>query len=349
MLDSRFPKAIGVQAPVASSSDNLVRQRAAMPGRLPTLVTRAQLRQMLGGPQAAPEGCTEEVGDDLYLVRLQLEPGDVLYAEGAKAAYAYIVESGLIQCERTVDDHSPEAVSYAASHDLLGSPGPFRQRRESACAITRTTLLAMSADDLHDMAEKSPLLAELIARPMGRALMRDWRTVYRLRDLPPYARTVAGLSHLIRLAMPGRDPAESPSRLQVVIEVSSLCRWLGLSADELDKSLEQLQRYGALTRQNERITALVPEVMLQVSSALRPRRKEVPDQQERSATGLALVGALLAITASLFLSTGVEAALSAVRQGGASAAGSTGHEVPWGFVIFSSLILVANHLRIKRR
>lgn len=351
MLDDSHQETSQVQMPAASCSAAWGRRCSSNSGQVPTLVTRAALRRMLGGPQAMPEGCNEEVGDDLCLIRVQLEPGDVLYAQGARPTYAYIVESGLIQCERerTEDERSPDAVSYAAAHDLFGHQVSQRQRREGARAITRATLLALPVDDLQDMEARSPLLAELIARPRGHALIRDWRMVYRLRDLPPYARTVAGLSHLIGLAKPGRDPVDPQATLQVVIDVQSLRRWLGLTAEDLDKSLVQLQRYGALVRRKDQIISLVPEVMLQVSDALRPWRKQAPERPQKSTAGLALVSVLLvALTATLLGPAEAEAGTNAVRHAVGGVAGTVAHPVPWGFVLFCGVVLMASHLRLKR-
>lgn len=255
------------------------------------MVNVAELRGLLGGPQTLPEGFKKEPCGVVALTRIELEPGDVLYMEGSKVTYAYVVESGLIQGVRRqhIGDRAPDAVSFAAAHNVLGLDGMAQRRSETASAVTRTTLLAVSVEGLSAMAQHSALLSELIARPMGQALMRDWRTVYRLRDLPPYARTVAGLSHLINLLTLKGDEAESLAVLSTSIDVTALCRWLGEGAEELQKCLAQLQRYGALSLRNGRIDTLVPGVLLHIFSALRPWRKDErlePPPQPNRAGGL---------------------------------------------------------------
>lgn len=311
----------------------------------PTMITLAELRRLLGGPQALPEGFNERSAGQLALTRLELEPGDVLYKKGSKVVYAYIVESGLVQCTRqsASDDHAPDVVTYVAAHDVLGIHGSPQHRHETACAVTRTSLLALPVNELREMAAHSALLSELIARPRGQALMRDWRTVYRLRDLPPYARTVAGLSHLIRLAWPDGDLLAPQAAQPVNIETATLCRWLGLDAQALDKSLAQLQRYGALSQQNGHISTLVPDVLLQVFSALRPWRHDEAERPSPGGSAGSVMHTLPTAAAMLFASAHAEAAVNSTL----GAVGASGL-VPWGFVLFSSLILVVSHLRMSR-
>jgi CRP-like cAMP-binding protein len=356
MLDHLQAPANPARAPEANTG--AMRLHALQPARpsrgrertspsAPAMITQVELRRILGGPQTLPEGFNEGIEGELPLTRLDLEPGDVLYTEGSKAAYAYIVESGLMQCARHVAEveRAASAISYSAARDMLGVQGLPSLHGETATAVTRASLLALPVHDLRDMVRRSALLSELIARPMGQALLRDWRTAYSLRDLPPYARTVAGLSHLVRLAVPQGDAPESGARLAVSIETTALRRWLGLSEQELEKCLAQLARYGALSQHKARIDMLAPDVLLKVSSALRPWRKEALEPAPQAGPTGSLVQALSAAAVMLLATTHAHAAAGASLH----PAQAIDQAVPWGFVLFSSLILLLQHMRPSGR
>ncbi|MGE5451822.1 MAG: Crp/Fnr family transcriptional regulator [Acidobacteriota bacterium] len=291
---------------------------------------RSELVRMLGGPVLVDGGGSASSDEDVPFIRLDLRPGDVLYAQGSESVYAYIVKSGLMMCQRrgVAGGNGVASVNFASTHDWLGVHDPRGLRGETATAVTSTTLLALTVQELRQMEGKSPVIAELIARPIGQALMRDWRTLYRLRDLPAYTRTVAGLAHLADLAVRSGDDQAPPEELATHLEVETLGRWLDLGTDELEKSLAQLHRYGALSLHGRHIEKLMPEVLISISSA---SRKTALGWKKASAGVWPIAGG------ALLSSSAAQAATLAVSQ-------PLCQPVPWGFVVFCAVVFSVIHL-----
>lgn len=237
------------------------------------LVTGSQLMELLGGHCDSLLAGSAGVRKEFPVVRLALAPGDNLYAQGPRGQYAYLVEHGLIERVRQHHDgyDLPNAVSFASAGDLVGMYPSLEPRAESVSAVTRSSLLALPLEELHSLEALDPLLKALISRPLSMALKRDWRTLYRLRDLPPHARTVAGLSHLIhRAASHGVLGGGSARHLNVQLNIECLGQWLGLPLRELRPCLALLEGDGALVSQGGSLITLVPEVMLTIEGALNP-------------------------------------------------------------------------------
>jgi CRP-like cAMP-binding protein len=224
-----------------------------------TLVSHAELRRMLGGPPSSPDGHCDQEEAAIALVRVHLAPGEVLYAEGSRPVYGYFVESGVIQCVRRHGGDATHGVSHVAAHGLLGIERLPERRHETATALNHVSLLAMPMASVQEVEAASPILRELLARPLGQGLLRDWRTVYRLRGLPPFARTEAGLSYIHTLAATPGKPGTA--RMPVVIDVHDLCRWLALPLQMLEGALNLLQSRGALEWRDGVIHALMPQVL----------------------------------------------------------------------------------------
>lgn len=310
-------------------------------------MSAADLSRVLGGPVDSHPPAFDD-GDVWPVVQVRLAPGDVLYQQGSRSAYGYIVSSGVIQCTRSARGQSQraDAVTHVGAHDLLGVQTGAGGRTETACALTAVELMALPAEAWVACSAASGLVGESVARPVGQALMRDLRTVYRLRDLPPYARVVAGLHHLVDLMRRGEGTLDR-SEVPVSIEVETLALWLDLPREDLAIDLSRLQRYGALRQHGDVVTALSPEVIDMVADAL-PKASTVRHVPARSASVLASAAVLmLAVLCTLLVPAPALAALQAA--GTSSGAEVLAGEVPWGFVCFSGAVLLASHLRPARR
>jgi len=233
------------------------------------LISSAQLIQFLGGHGALTVGDSGGAHDAMMGVKLALSPGDVLYKQGSDSPYVYVLESGLVQClSQQPGLGLPETVSHAGAKEWLGLYDQPHRRQETVRAVTHTSLLALPMKALNALRASSPLIAELHARRTSMALKRDWRTVYRLRDLPAYTRTVMGLVYLVSLADPERASDQNAPSMEVVLDMGTLAHWLGLPLAELGHCLMQLQRYGALSIDLTRIIDLSPQVLFSVSSSM---------------------------------------------------------------------------------
>lgn len=234
------------------------------------LISSVNLLQFLGGTsvplQAAPDG---EDGT-MTGVRLSLSPGDALYAQGSPGMYVYLLEAGLVQCRRHGDGFGlPDTVSYAGPGEWIGLYDHQGLRRESVDAATHTSLLALPCSELHALSASSPMIDELLARRSSMALKRDWRVAYSLRDLPPCARTLSSLIHLVRLIDPKIETNPNDVTLRVSLDIAMLGQWLGLPLSELRRCLMHLQSCGALHGDNARIMVLTPRVLFSASRSLR--------------------------------------------------------------------------------
>ncbi len=208
-------------------------------------------------------------------IRQELAPGDLLFAAGARATYTYFIEHGLLQSVSTLNDRrvSPSAVSYFGPGKLVGLLDPLSQQRlDSVRAVVPTRLLAFSLQDMQALKGECPAMQGLVSRSVSSTLKHEWRTAYRLRDLPPYTRIVAGLTHLIKLARPDSSPDDTEASLAWAVEEDVFGQWLGLDADDMEACLAQLARYGAVHRHHCRLVAVNPHVVLTVSAALREHR-----------------------------------------------------------------------------
>jgi CRP-like cAMP-binding protein len=259
--------------PAASVKQPASRQRPFPPlaqAEVPDVLTASQLSQRLGGPHALMADGVTELKDGVVAVHLSLRPGDMLYTQGSHSHYAYILESGVMQCSRAQDNGTPVwgTMRYAGTGDWIGLYDRPARRPESTCAVTHASLLALPVNDLRDMAASSSIMAELIARSSSMALKRDWRVAYRLRDLPSYTRAVMGLVYLMHLADPTGSRTDGASTMTVQLDSALFGQWLGLLSDDLTQCLTKLQRYGALKTQNGSIVALMPHVLNSATSTV---------------------------------------------------------------------------------
>lgn len=234
-------------------------------------IAMADLRQWLGGSTGS---LRTQVGacashDAMAVARLDLACGDVLYAQGSVGQYVYVVASGLVQCH---SQHGglgfPVLVSYAGAREWLGLHDHVGRRQASVNAVAATVVYALPVGELRALSASSPVMAELLARQTSMALKRDWRVAYSLRDLPPYTRTVVGLTQLVRQIDPDIENDQHEAHVRGALNVALFGNWLGLPLRDLHQSLTQLQRYGALRFEGGNITDLTPQVLFSASRAM---------------------------------------------------------------------------------
>jgi voltage-gated potassium channel len=100
-----------------------------------------------------------EIADILRLLRAQtVDPGDVIVRRGDPAHSMYFIAAGEVDI-----DLGDKRVRLGVGH-FFGEVAVLRRARRSASviAVTRTSLLALSAEDLHTLMEREPRIAERI-------------------------------------------------------------------------------------------------------------------------------------------------------------------------------------------
>jgi CRP-like cAMP-binding protein len=222
---------------------------------------------------------THESEDDDVLQpgRLELTPGDALYAQGTTASYIYIVERGLMQCLGRPADGQRDPlgpVSFVGTGGLIGRHDQHGRRPEAAVAVTRTHLLGLPQSDLQQLQATAPALAALITRRLSQSLMGGLRVAYRLRDLPVAARILAGLSHMAQASAAVPDALTAvQTTLPMMLASATFAHWLGLPLSKLSPYLAQLENAQVLKLADGQITSLKPQVILNATQHLSPIRQ----------------------------------------------------------------------------
>lgn len=249
------------------------RQRAPAKHRrsCPTeLIAASQLARFLGGESGVPHADLGDSQEAMLGVRLDLDPGDGLFMQGSVGHYAYVIESGLIQCHRQHDGLGlPLTVTYVGQQEWIGLHDFVGRREESANAVARTSLLALPVSELHALSASSPEMTELLAGQISSALKRDLRVFSGLCDLPPDLRTVVGLVYLASLIDPQFEKNHSDAPMKVVIDVEMLGYWLGVPSCDLHQHLLKLQGDGGLCLDERHITGLWPQGLVNAFLAMR--------------------------------------------------------------------------------
>jgi len=215
----------------------------------------------------------------LMAVTLDLEPGDTLYTKGTVARYAYIVESGLLQCQepRQIGQDLPSLVHFASVGDLLGVYEHATRRPESVEAVTASQLIALPLDGLHHMQAAWPVLDELVSRQLSVAMKRNWRVAYSLRDLAPWPRTISALLHLNDMVHKGKG-----ATLDVMnLDIGVLSDWLSLPIGELKTCLAQLESMNVIEVKAQQIVLLRSQALLDAAMTLRQSRQQATAGHQR--------------------------------------------------------------------
>lgn len=71
-----------------------------------------------------------------------------------------------------------------------------RPNKERVCATIPTEHPVINVGGLSSIESSSRLVAQIISRARSCSLIRDWRLIYQLRDLPANVYLTAGLLHL---------------------------------------------------------------------------------------------------------------------------------------------------------
>lgn len=202
------------------------------------------------GLSATDMGC--DAGVTLPCETLHLDAGAKVYEQGQHCGQAFVILNGVLERHHAIGSRAqsmlgPGPVALSGARELLGLHFNLQGRPDTAVAVTKATVLAIPLRDLKALSPATMLINDLLMRTAGAALMRDWRVAYRLRDLPAFARTVAGLSHLTRLAEFKPQDLESDGTTAWSISESHLASWLALDSEVLHAQLQKLERYGVMS------------------------------------------------------------------------------------------------------
>lgn len=202
------------------------------------------------GLSATDMGCDAAV--TLPCETLHLDAGATVYEQGQHCGQAFVILNGVLERHHATGSRAqsmlgPGSVALSGARELLGLHVSLHGRPDTAVAVTKARVLAIPLRDLKALSPATTLINDLLMRTAGAALMRDWRVAYRLRDLPAFARTVAGLSHLAKLAEFKPQDLESDGTTSWLISEPHLASWLALDSEVLHAQLQKLERYGVMS------------------------------------------------------------------------------------------------------
>lgn len=194
---------------------------------------------------------------------IRLDAGASLYEQGQHVGQAFILLEGILARQQVCNAKStavqgPSPIALSGKKELIGLHLGLSRRPERAWAVTKATVLALSIKALQALVPSSTLINDLLMRTAGAALFRDWRVAYRLRDLPAFARTVAGLSHIASLT--GLKPvvAQADGTISLTLPLPSLASWLAMDMEALCVQIKRLKRYGVVSTYANDIVWLDP-------------------------------------------------------------------------------------------
>lgn len=221
-------------------------------------VEGARLAVLLGDRELGPQSCHALMRQPLVGVQMDLTPGDVLHVHGSVSHYAYVLESGLVQCHDPCPGLGlPVSINFAGADDWIGLCDRAGRHQQTVRAVTHASVLAFSSGELRALSHASPSMAAMLARRAQLALAREIQVVHRLACLSPHERTVAGLMHLVALCDPAFQRVEPAPTLRLLLDVTMLSGWLGVPLPELQRCLGQLRQVGAVNHDDLAVHALV--------------------------------------------------------------------------------------------
>jgi CRP-like cAMP-binding protein len=194
---------------------------------------------------------------------IQLNAGVSLYEQGHHVRQAFVILDGVFARQQKSNAKSaampgPSPIALSGERELIGLHIGLTQRPESVTAVTKATVLALSIKALQTMVPSSTVAHDLLMRTAGAALFRDWRVAYRLRDLPAFARTVAGLSHLASLAGVKPLASRADGTIALTLPLPCLSAWLDMDMEALCTQLKHLARCGVVSTSTNAIEWLDP-------------------------------------------------------------------------------------------
>ena len=242
-------------------------ERLVTPGA--ELIEGARLVALLGSSNELCRADQAWARHALLGVRMDLSPGDVLYARGAVSHYVYVLTSGLMQCHVQSDGlDRPATVSVVRAGDWIGLCDITGRHQESVHAAAHTSLLAFSRSELSAMSASSPLIVSLLARRVSLTHAKEGQVSRCPPGLPPYACTVVGLINLVYQLDPRVAADHQSLTMRVSLDVAMLSQWLGLPLGELQRCLHKLQLLGALCWDDNCIHDLAPQALFKASRTM---------------------------------------------------------------------------------
>lgn len=233
----------------ADHADGLARRNPLIP--LPGQGSLAELLSLLGHPDDG----TAAAGVGLPLSVWRLAQDGVLLREGSVGQTLYVVRSGSLKCQKTLEDGYEQVLSLALAGDLLGfeSLHGARQRPYSAIALEDCTVYALAIAELHDLALRAPALDDALHAGLSRQLARAADIAELMAAVSSDARLAR---FLLRLSARMADAGQSARRLRLRLGRRDIASLLGVAHETVSRSFSTLADAGLLRVENREVELL---------------------------------------------------------------------------------------------
>ena len=104
-----------------------------------------------------------------------MKKGQVIFNEGSRSDYAFIIEDGQVEVSRRRKDGNIEVVDILGRNDIFGEMGMIdgRPRSATVTALENSKVTMITRDDLNSMSRKDPKAWLPIVKAMSARLRRS--------------------------------------------------------------------------------------------------------------------------------------------------------------------------------
>ncbi len=104
-----------------------------------------------------------------------MKKGQVVFNEGSRSDYAFIIEDGQVEVSRKRKDGNIEVVDILGRNDIFGEMGMIdgRPRSATVTALENSKFTMITRDDLNAMTRKDPKAWVPIVKAMSARLRRS--------------------------------------------------------------------------------------------------------------------------------------------------------------------------------
>jgi CRP/FNR family transcriptional regulator, anaerobic regulatory protein len=237
----------------ADHADGVTRRIPLVP--LPGHGSLDELLALLGQPRGAAPAPSAA----LPLPVWRLAQDGVLLREGSAGQTLYVVRSGSLKCQKTLEDGYEQVLSLALAGDLIGSESLHGARRPySAVALEDCTVYALATNELHDLAQRAPALDDALRAGLSRQLARAADIAEMMAAVSSDVRLAR---FLLRLSARMADVGQSPRRLRLRLGRRDIASLLGVAHETVSRSFSTLAEAGILRVANREVELLDLEAL----------------------------------------------------------------------------------------
>lgn len=208
---------------------------------LPEQGSVLELLRLMGMDVVPEAGDLDAISASLWRVRRHT----VLFHEGARSEFLYVVRSGSLKCVKTLEDGYEQVLGLAQVGELLGFESLHGGRQPcAAVALEESTVYALSARELRDPQRRGALLDAALHHALADKLVRAAETAEMMSAVASDARLARFLLWLSgRMAQAG----QSRRRLSLHMGRRDIASLLGIAHETVSRSFTTLSECGLIS------------------------------------------------------------------------------------------------------